>query len=76
MYAGTVKTSLKVLMSILLAHSQMSLAGEEAEGIANTAISVAVIGLTTFLVLRSQAAEAALREQAAADALQKAQVGV
>jgi C4-dicarboxylate-specific signal transduction histidine kinase len=62
-----------ILMPLLLVYFQTSPAGEEAEGIANTGISVAVIGLTMFLVLRSQAAEAALREQAVADALQKAQ---
>ena len=36
----------------------------EAEGVINTAISLAAIGLTTFLALQSQSAAARLREQA------------
>jgi len=66
-----------ILMPLLLAYFPISHVkspiSDEAEGIVNTGISVAIIGLTTFLVLRSQAAEVVLREQAAADALQKAQ---
>jgi C4-dicarboxylate-specific signal transduction histidine kinase len=66
-----------ILMPLLLAHFQIFVIyppiSDEAEGIANTGISLAIIGLTTVLVLRNQAAEVILREPAAADALQKAQ---
>src|SRR6266850_5689387 len=38
--------------------------GTAATGVINTMISILAIGLTTFLVMRSQSAEVALREQA------------
>jgi PAS domain S-box-containing protein len=48
------------LLSYVVSHP----AAPDAEGIINTLISLATIGLTTFLALRSQASEARLREQA------------
>jgi PAS domain S-box-containing protein len=52
-----------VSLTVLSAYLSVP-AGPEATGLVNTFISFSAIGLTTFLVLQSKSAEAAMREQA------------
>jgi PAS domain S-box-containing protein len=60
---GVVLVAVGCIVLSIVSHL-LSSAGEEAEDVANSLISIAAIGVTTLLALQSQRAEGRLREQA------------
>ena len=61
---GTIGVAVGCVALTMLSFYLTPPGGPEFEGIANTGISLAAIGLTTLLVVQQKAAEASMREQA------------